>query len=897
MPKSFMLVLPLLAIAVCRVSAAEPHSKVFPVDKSESSIARLKANVEYLMSLGEQEVIELVPTASGGIYFTACPNCDHGAEEAGIFEPTWDPRKPFQITCAGCGEVYPNNPKYPDDKFLEVAAPHGMHQFHYYERADGYRFFFRASADYWRRQWLERQAADLGDLYAATGDEAYARRAAVILLRFAEVFPGYAYRHDLPFRQKKFSPYTQNRVEGVRESYRTARWTWWAYMDVSRWMSRAYDAVRFWPGLAEMDGGRAAERIERDFFHELVTFVLGFEDTQSNMAPGLWRDTIYAGRVLHRPEWVHEVMRRFARLTRERFLYDGHYLENSPSYALQTIGGIQVVTEAIQGYSDPEGYVDPIDGTRFDNLNLGLTLPPYVLTRRTIDATRLPSGQLLPVNDTWAVHTKANRFPPRQSMQPVLAPAFGAAIMGGGEGEHQLHAYLNFTSGHHHKHTDSLSIGMSAFGRELLPDSGYTWTNYRLAWTASTMAHNTVVVNGRESGMDRLHRDQRLVAWYTNGSDFHLATAENDAAYPEITQRYRRTLAVVGHDSRDAYLIDLFEIAGGWQHDYILHGCLDEDAVAGVAGVGLSPFDGTLLNDGVAFQLPRATNATFGPENAFGFFRNLSQGRSDGAAAVEFRIAAAPQFGMRTLLDAGSNIEVYLGQTPSVRRAAETDAKLEDHPAPAFVARRRGEDLSTVFAAVHEPLVGEPRIAAMHVERQDGGVLVRVDHASGATDYLALGFDPSAVCGFATPYGELQFTGHYGLIRLNADGLATQAYLGGAKLSLGDMQLAAAAGWRGQVLARQRFTDQIDVRGSFDIAESVDANRAGPVILVRFADGTTWPFNIATIEKIDDGSRITVKEDPAYDLEDGKAHFRAFPRRSVNGDTVEYHLPGIARLD
>ncbi|MBM3501814.1 MAG: hypothetical protein FJX74_24430, partial [Armatimonadetes bacterium] len=553
------------------------------MDTSPANRQQLQSAVEYILSLNDAQAAAMVPVAGGGIYFTSCPNCTYGAAEAGCFKETWDPRRPGRLVCKGCGEVYPDNPKYPDDQYIEVEAPAGTsHRLYYYERpADGYRFWFRAHAEYWTREYLQAAARDLGDLYRLTQEDRYARRAAVILNRFAEVFPGYVHKFDYPFRPKQFVPYYQNRIPDTPSDYRTARWTWWAYLDIPVDLVRAYDGLRDWPGWEKFADGQARQRIERDLLTPLVEFVLGYPDDGSNMSMTVWYSAILAGRVLGRPEWVHESVRRFEHVLAAQFLYDGHWLETADSYAAQTQDALWVVMEAARGHSDPPGYQDPVDGRHFEDLDLRRLAPDYDVADQTIGAARLPDNRLLPLNDTWAEGTwRQGGNKPRERMESALSPGTGLAVLGGGTGDDQLHCWLNYTMGLHHKHRDALSIGLWAYGYELLSDLGYTWTNYRMHWSVTTMAHNTVVVNGVDSGLDRLHAGHRLLAYAGNGAGFHLAAAESDTAYPQVTSRYRRTLAVIGADSREAYVIDVFEVQGGEQHDWLLHGCRDADSVA-----------------------------------------------------------------------------------------------------------------------------------------------------------------------------------------------------------------------------------------------------------------------------------------------------------------------------
>ena len=53
-------------------------------------------------------------------------------------------------------------------------------------------------------------------------------------------------------------------------------------------------------------------------------------------------------------------------------------------------------------------------------------------------------------------------------------------------------------------------------------------------------------------------------------------SVDNPQVYPGLTDRYRRTVALVKLSATDCYLVDCFEVQGGKQHDYFLHGSADE---------------------------------------------------------------------------------------------------------------------------------------------------------------------------------------------------------------------------------------------------------------------------------------------------------------------------------
>ena len=856
------------------------YGKVFPVETSK----RASTRVEYVMSLTESEMLDIIPVQSG-IYFTDCPNCDAGAQDRSDWR--WVPQQPRQIACKGCGAVYPGNPDYPDNKSITVPAPEGTHTYPYYTRPDGYRIFFRAHADFLAREYMAEACRDLANLYWTTKDEQYAGRAALILLRFAEVYPGYAYKFDYPFREKKFAPYTQNRIKGV-SVYRVSKWSWWAYMGISQELLEAYDAVRFWPGLDAMDDGKARHKIEHDLFEGMVAFVMGFRENYSNMSPGMWRTFIQAGRVLDRPEWVHEALKRVNHFMSHRFQYDGFWLEPAPSYCGQVLSNLRSVAAALKGYAPPETAAEPL---RTSLGHFADTMAKGIATLQGVygDAT-LPHGGSVTINDTWARRGSA-----RAQTRSRLVPGLGLAMLGGGERGQQICAWLNYTSGAGHKHMDALSMGLFAFGDELLRDIGYTHTAWR-RWSICMMSHNTVVVNGTDSNIDRDHTLNRLRCFVTDGDAFHLVEAESDAAYPDVTTRFRRTLVLVGGDSRDAYLIDVFQVHGGEQHDYLLHGSAAQDSTATVLDAALKPFDGSLMNPGVAFEYPKGESFGVGPEGGYGFVRNLSRGEAGETVTLDLRLSSRPEVGTRTHLVCGKGTTIFLGEAPRLRQAERNDQLLPTFRAPVFCARRQGQDLHTVFVAIHEQVNGTPHVRQVNVSRPDGVLRVAVDRDERGRDVFLMALDKPAQVLEDTPDGELRFRGRWGLARTEQGQCRSAHLVEGEELALAGLRVAGELGRQGQVRGVGRGPGP-DSRGYLQIAESIDTVQPGTALLLTFADRTVRGYNVVRSERLEDGSRIYVHEDPGFALKPDAVEWLAYPQHTIDGARVDYWLPGVTHVN
>lgn len=867
----------LLISAIIAQSCLAASPRVFEVHMDDRTRERLSNLVSHVMSLSEEEVIALVPEQSG-IYFTDCPNCDTGSQDRANWD--WTPEHPGRIRCKGCGAIFPGNPKYPDDRYIAVATRHGEHRYHYYERPDGYRLFFRATADYLAAEYMAARCRDLAALYWATRDDRYARRAALILIRFAEVYPDWANKFDYPFRQKVFVPHSQRRIPGVPE-YRTSCWSWWAYMGVPLYLLEAWDAVRLWPGLDALDP-KARAKIENDLFADAVGFVMGFEETYSNMSPHMWRSFILAGRVLERPEWISETLKRIDRFWSTQFLYDGHWMETSPDYCTQVRGSMKTVLDALEGYSVPASAPTEMGDSISTILKKSRT--SFSALERANDITKMPDGRNPPVNDTWA-HPRGT---PRDRSTSLLMPGLGLAILAGGEGEHQIYSWLNFTSGVQHKHNDALSIGLFAFGRELLRDIGYTHTAWR-AWVTCTASHNTVLINGLDSGLDREHSGHRLRAFFSDGAAFRIAEAESGTAYPGVASLYRRTICLVGADCRDAYLIDVFHVRGGAQHDYLLHGSAAEDSIATVSGASLAPFEGSLVNAGTTFRLPRAESESVGNAGGLGFIRNLSAGRAEGAVTLDLKFRQSPDIGTRSTLICPPETTIYLGEGPRVRQAEGNDSLLPNFWAPAFCARRRGNNLDSVFVAVHEPVRGEPRTRRVSARVESGALLVAIDRGESGRDYFAMGLDGPVSASIATADGNLYFEGGYGLVRIAHSRVTSMHLYDGAALRLGHVETKSMRGWDGRIVAVGR-EEGTDVRGWFDVTDRIPPDAVVGALLLRFADGTVRGYNVRRTEPLATGTRIHVVEDPGFDVGAGNVVLTSYPQRRLKGTEVMYHL-------
>ena len=869
----------IVAMILLGMTAMGAPTLVFP-PPTKSQEASLRHAVEPLAKLDDTALAALVPTQSG-IFFTDCPNCDGGAQDQANW--SWSIEDPHHITCRTCGETYPGNPRYPDTGTIRVRAPHGEHVYPYYQRPDGYRIFFRAHADYLLREYLARYCRDLAQLYYLTGEDSYARRAVVLLNRFAEVYPGYACKFDYPFRQKLFSPYDKPHIEGIGP-YRVSKWSWWAYMGISRELVQAYDICRAWPPLDNLEGGRVRQRIENDLIGGMVAFVMANPEVYSNMSPVMWCDFIYAGRVLGRDDWVVETITRADRFMREHFLYDGFWKEPAPSYCQQVIGLMDVVLTILAPYTPPATAGPAAKAA------LARVRAAYATLVNAYHMVLLPDRRPIPINDTWVHAGKATH-----EARSRLIPGVELSVLAAGNADRAVTAWLENSSGPGHKHNDALSIGLYAGAREVLRDLGYTHTAWR-AWTLNMASHNTVVVDGLDSTSDTRHRQNRQRCFVTDQREFSLTEAENSAAYADRCGRFRRTLMLIGNRADDATVIDVFQVHGGKQHDWLLHGPAAETSTMTLPGRSLEAFSGTLMNPGTKFHLPKAESEGVGPAGGFGFIRNLRRGTTDDTVALELTLPAKPSLRLRTWLSAGQPAELFLGEAPRIRQAERHDFRLPDYYAPVLCVRTRGDDLHTTFAAVHHLVAPQHPIESVRILHLPTAVWFHIAYADGRWDEAVIGLDGMADEHQQTPAGDMHVKAKWALIRGRGNRPLSLHVVGGESLTLGDMNIAVDPGRSGKVVHWQATPGEQGSAGWIEIPEVLPDIDPGTALLLTFPDDTVRAFTPITTRPAADSTRIFVRERPAFETTKDGIRLTAFPQRTISGNTVRYRLVGVTHV-
>lgn len=852
------------------------------------------ATAETFLARGEAEVLAFVPPY-GYSQYCECPNCYGGAEGNNVL--TWSIDKPEELVCRFCKTVVYPNPKYPEDKTLtgKNALGETVSFPYYYNEKEKAPHFFTTHLQMHKRRWLTEQVMGCARAYYLTQDDKYARRVALVLDKIAQVYPHYPVMQNLPrrflFRESQQPPF----------HWDSGKWNYF-HNEVPIEVIPAYDLTYGSPAyeaLSKEKGYDVRERVEKDFLRAATEAAMKYPDFVSNVIGYSPRSAALLGQVIAEPRFVHWAFGWMEKNVNTGFFRDGMWKE-SPSYHYMTVGGLKSCFSVVEGYSDPAGYVDPVDGRHFEKLDPTKELPLWAKCQRAPEVIGHPSGISATVHDT---HPYEKRATPRQATASTIAPGFGHASLGRGRGAGQMQAQLHFSGSYGHAHYDSLNLTLFGKERELCPDIGYTWTQMRY-WATSSLGHNTVVVDRKDQATAK--SDGNLLLYFPGYTDDPaglapaMVEADGKAAYSNVSDLdlYRRTLLLVPVSEDDAYAVDVFRVRGGRMHDWTLNGDADRDTVA-KCSVPLSGKREWMLEQGEEWKEPKMEWA---PHNPYGMVRDVARGECESEAVFDYSCPDETEQGLRVHLMPGGPTELWLGRSPSVRRmGVGTNGdmrKAYDFWMPKLIARRQGEGpLQSTFVAVHEPHGGQTflgDVKRLKVTPDDGmAVALEIRHGK-ATDFVFSALEGS---GEYVAENGVRFQGRGGVARVEEGRLTVLSLYGGGKLEGKGWGVSGEQASLGGAI--ESATRKLDGAAEDALITAVDlpAGEAlkGQWMIVSYANGLTQGHEISRVEKREGKTVIVTADDHALRVKDGVTEEAYFPLRKIEGQTT-FTIPSLVSL-
>ncbi|HET6455983.1 MAG TPA: alginate lyase family protein, partial [Armatimonadota bacterium] len=384
-------------------------------------------------------------------------------------------------------------------------------------------------------------AFDLGLTYAIENDERYAEKAAEILKKYADAYPG---------------PHTGHTQGGIM--YQSLCESVWSIP-----LAGAYDFIYDSSALSDADKANIEGKLFKPMAQGLVKMGIG-----GNW--GSWHLSAVGviGYAIRDQELIDYAIKSFKSQIANQLGEDGLWPESVHTYHFYPLGAFLYLAEAaIHNGTDlyhweakpgkslesmflaPMGYMYP--DFRLPAINDGwfnsfMPLSQYELAYARYGDPELAwvvkegyATRKLHRDGLWAfLQGKTLDGYEKPELQSINFPVLGIAILRSPSGNMMTFDYGPFMG---HGQPDKMGITLFANGSLMAADYGTPgYGSASMRWYTSTAAHNTVVVDGKSQA----RTNERRLTHFGGSPTFEVAEAETEQAYPGVL--HKRTVIRVG---------------------------------------------------------------------------------------------------------------------------------------------------------------------------------------------------------------------------------------------------------------------------------------------------------------------------------------------------------------
>lgn len=859
---------------------------------------KIIARADGWMAWDDAALRTLVPTADVPRAFNVgtagCPQCGQAIYEKGGTYP-WiiDPKTPYKVTCPVDGSTYPSNDygayyasglndktlltgDNPDDGWGWVGP-------------DGHRYWFVAYANQWMWENHILPAAHyLSRAYILTGNTAYAKKAAVLLDRIAEVYPNMDYHVQSRYGQLQAA--NGGRYEGkiVNHIWETGTVTM---------LAEAYDYI--WEAIddntvAGKTGAEVRANFEANFLEEGIDAYFNGK-VRGNF--GMHQKAlVYAGLARqhgNNDEWFDGLLnnaRDLDSLTGLNYaLYnlvyrDGPPYETSPGYNYSWVANITTVAEALKRagydvYTLPkmrrlyDGVLDIINAGRFtpalgDSSNVygGLVGQDPVVFQRAWRAYGDPRFrnflQSFGATGEAGITHFENLFEPTIPDAPAaptpqasrLLDGYGMAILNNPADTISLALYYGYMGGH--GHYDRLSFELFANGQVMMPDTGYpdfmnAYVPGIFTWSKNTIAHNTVMVDAQRQPGNHPGQVQLFV-------DHGFARAlDIDAAktYPQ-TDAYRRRMVMIDVDETRSYVVDCFTVKGGTQHDYSLHG--PPGTFTPLNSEWSDPAPGTLAGPevpvGYIYDEP-----ALAVEGFTGSYANYGGSGFQHLFNVQHLTGGIAGGEWTHERDEAARLRIQIIDAPAETYLADAQISPVKHKTllKYVIARNSGSDQASRFLSVLEPFQKTPAIQSLRALPigDDVGAGLEITLPGGMNDVVLINTGGGVL---RLEDAGIHTDAAFAVVRYADGAVVHQWFAGGTYLAVGDQRTEQQPAITGTVLKVDPESNRVYVA-----TDRTDVDLNGLVGKVVHFENTIrrTAHPVASVARTTDGFALTVGDD------------------------------------
>ncbi len=532
--------------------------------------------------------------------------------------------------------------------------------------------------------------------YAVTGEQRYADKALIVLNRLAETYRWYNSRVDtkVDWRVKPSRGYIGDHVFENGHIKNLAA----SYDLVFDALSDASAVVDFFNNKQGADyngdGQTDTEDIRYNIEHNLFGYCWEFLHRAAPLGTSNGRmlnleAMAHLGLVFRNDKMIQELIDGPAGIRHGvigAFYREGRAHEDSSSYSHIVNKSYRRIGEVLSHYQGREIYTDGLDvykefGSRF----------------RMIDAW----GEKISCDGGFFGYgdgggTSALAVPRGELSETFLGHEVGMTLMHmGSDYRTRTHVLLyHANSGVGHGHPDQLMLKIMAYGYDFAADLGYPMnmgSPKRRQWLDRTITHPTVLIDETTQQRGACASEDVFGAcdWAQVASAYSYDTYAQAALY-------HRTAAVIQVDEDHHFVIDVFRVKGGSQHDYPLHSHSGEDGTnfTITCDEQLTERAGTLAGEDVEYLSTT--------KNGYSYVKDIRSGDVDATFTATWRRGdeAGTGYNVHMLGAPGREVVVGKGEARGIVHRSPLDAYI--------IVRSSGqEDLSTTFIAVHEPFQGE----------------------------------------------------------------------------------------------------------------------------------------------------------------------------------------------
>lgn len=595
------------------------------------------------VSLSDEQLRAMLPDSSVPRAFDVsakgCPVHGTAIYQFGTYPWKLDASDPFHIQCPVGGERYPSNDFAAfyrggmKDRSLLTGpfADDGRG----WTSPDGEKYWFVAYACHWH--WMETwvpAVTALSRAYILSGDRSYAHKAAVMLDRIAEVYPGMDYGQQSRLGELTKGWY-QGKIAGKYWEAAIAEQLVIAYDEVFDALIGA-DVEPF----SSRDAGRLRANVETRLLEEVI------DATEQRRIEGkTWAayPAAYAYALAVRQNAPRELLERVwdgssvgGRQGLKFILYnqvakDGMPYVSAPGYC--SLWPEQFVRMArplsslnVNLFDDarmPLMFDTPLsmicvgrftpstgDSGGMKDTLVGIKRASYLSAYREYGKADYAAvleqlGGLKPLDYDELFLPPVSRGLPRGAGMGVamkrrtrIFDGFGLAILSNARDTWGGTCSYGLRAGH--GHNDRLNMELFGFERRLSPDLGYPdamngYVPGIYSWSQNTVSHNCLVVDDSKQMGNVAGKVLRL----HDSPSVHVVDIDAGGSYPQASV-YRRTILQVDVGEDSGYLVDVFRVKGGRRHVLSMHG--PEGRFGVVGATLLSPVtEGTLAGKGVPY--------------------------------------------------------------------------------------------------------------------------------------------------------------------------------------------------------------------------------------------------------------------------------------------------------